>query len=397
MLQYPGGAVRSFCTKLGLLDPLGLPGNSIRTAKYTLLSFLPVNLFQQFTRVANMYFLFIAFLQLIPGLSPTSWVTTVGPLCFVLFINAIKEISDDLGRHRSDAQINNSCVTVLRGHEEVLSEWKHLQPGSQIPADLLFLSSSDSADLCYVETANLDGETNLKLKYCYRGTKIVASAVDARTVAASSWVECEKPNERLYVFEGAVVKADGTRDALDVANLLLRGCTLRNTDWVIGLVLFAGSDTKIFRNRVRAPRKVTQLEQNMNFLVGTMFLLQVFISVLCALGQNAFNTSRLAQMWYVTAPMVFPDLAPGGGAVLVQFLRFMILINQLIPISLYVTLELVKVMQCTLLTWDLHMYHQESGTPFLCRTTTLNEELGQVQYVLSDKTGWSVSGNPSSD
>lgn len=64
---------------------------------------------------------------------------------------------------------------------------------------------------------------------------------------------------RLYVFEGAVVKADGTRDALDVANLLLRGCTLRNTDWVIGLVLFAGSDTKIFRNRVRAPRKVRLL------------------------------------------------------------------------------------------------------------------------------------------
>ena len=84
---------------------------------------------------------------------------------------------------------------------------------------------------------------------------------------------------------------------------------------------------------------------------------------------------------------MFPDLPPGGGAVLVQFLRFMILINQLIPISLYVTLELVKVMQCTLLTWDLHMYHQDSGTPFLCRTTTLNEELGQVQYVLSDKTG----------
>lgn len=89
----------------------------------------------------------------------------------------------------------------------------------------------------------------------------------------------------------------------------------------------------------------------------------------------------------MSACRVFPDLAPGGGAVLVQFLRFMILINQLIPISLYVTLELVKVMQCTLLTWDLHMYHRASGTPFLCRTTTLNEELGQVQYVLSDKTG----------
>ena len=84
---------------------------------------------------------------------------------------------------------------------------------------------------------------------------------------------------------------------------------------------------------------------------------------------------------------IFPDLPPGGGAVFVQFLRFLILINQLIPISLYVTLELVKVIQCTLLSWDLNMYHKASDTPFLCRTTTLNEELGQVQYVLSDKTG----------
>lgn len=84
---------------------------------------------------------------------------------------------------------------------------------------------------------------------------------------------------------------------------------------------------------------------------------------------------------------LFPDLPPGGGAVFVQFLRFLILINQLIPISLYVTLELVKVIQCTLLSWDRNMYHKESDTPFLCRTTTLNEELGQVQYVLSDKTG----------
>jgi hypothetical protein len=74
--------------------------------------------------------------------------------------------------------------------------FKQVAAGCQIPADLLFLSSSDSADLCYVETANLDGETNLKLKYCYQGTRIVASAVDARTFAASSWVECEKPNER---------------------------------------------------------------------------------------------------------------------------------------------------------------------------------------------------------
>ena len=90
----------------------------------------------------------------------------------------------------------HSLCQAVPASKQAFHVFKQVAAGCQIPADLLFLSSSDSADLCYVETANLDGETNLKLKYCYRGTKIVASAVDARTFAASSWVECEKPNER---------------------------------------------------------------------------------------------------------------------------------------------------------------------------------------------------------
>ncbi len=65
-----------------------------------LFTFLPINLFEQFTRIANLYFLIIAILQLIPGLAPTSWFTTVCPLVIVLLINAIKEIADDYYRHR---------------------------------------------------------------------------------------------------------------------------------------------------------------------------------------------------------------------------------------------------------------------------------------------------------
>lgn len=64
------------------------------------ITFLPINLFEQFTRIANLYFLIIAILQLIPGLAPTSWFTTVCPLVIVLLINAIKEIADDYYRHR---------------------------------------------------------------------------------------------------------------------------------------------------------------------------------------------------------------------------------------------------------------------------------------------------------
>lgn len=87
--------------------------NEVSTAKYTLLTFLPVNLFEQFLRVANLYFLLMAILQLIPGLSPTSWFTTVAPLVFVLAVNAIKEGYDDVHRHRNDSQVNNRKVILL--------------------------------------------------------------------------------------------------------------------------------------------------------------------------------------------------------------------------------------------------------------------------------------------
>ncbi len=89
-MQVPGTPWQRALMQAGLVRKPGLKSNRVRTAKYTVVSFLPINLFQQFCRVANMYFLFIAALQLIPGLSPTSWVTTVGPLCFVLIINALK-------------------------------------------------------------------------------------------------------------------------------------------------------------------------------------------------------------------------------------------------------------------------------------------------------------------
>ncbi|KAK9820083.1 hypothetical protein WJX72_005942 [[Myrmecia] bisecta] len=380
---------------MGVLAPAGPTGNRIRTSKYTPLTFLPVNLFQQFARVANLYFLFIAVLQLIPGLSPTSWVTTVAPLVFVLVVNAVKEMYDDYYRHKSDDGVNCRSAHVLRVEGEVATQWRHLCVGdvvkvkrdAEMPADLVFLASSDVGNLCYVETANLDGETNLKLKYCYAATQHMNSAAALQAFAVSNVVQCEKPNEKLYVFEGSVQKSNGSKDPLDVANLLLRGCTLRNTDWVIGLVTFAGFDTKIFKNRTVAKPKVTQLEKNMNLLVVGMFLLQAAISVLCSIGNDVFLRRKDPTDYYLEDTKGWPELPPGFADLVIQFFRFMILLNQMIPISLYVTLEVVKVFQCLYLAWDRAMYHAESDTPFLCRTTTLNEELGQVEYILSDKTG----------
>ena len=175
--------------------------NDITTSHYTAYNFVPKNLWQQFQRVANVYFLLIGMLQLdvfFPGLSPTHWSTTIAPLAFVLSINAAKEAYDDYFRHRSDAAVNATpCVRILRPDDPndpqmgggkarrrsaatsspastVLEtiRWKDLRVGDlalvrnnqELPADVVCVQSSDPSGVGYVETANLDGETNLKAK-----------------------------------------------------------------------------------------------------------------------------------------------------------------------------------------------------------------------------------------
>eukprot|EP00210_Caulerpa_lentillifera_P009522 g9080.t2 len=378
------------------IEELKFPNNYVRTSRYTVCNFLFINLFEQFCRVANMYFLLIAVLQLVPGLSPTHWFTTVAPLIFVLTINAVKEIYDDYYRHKSDDEVNNRHVKkfVEKTGDEEFVKWRDLTVGSivrvcqneEIPADLVFLSSSDSDDLCYVETANLDGETNLKIKYCYSRTASCTSSEELISTLTNRHIECEVPNERLYQFDGSMVDNKQNREGLDVSNLLLRGCTLRKTEWIIGVVVFAGIDSKIQRNQSKGKRKVTQIERHMNILVILVFILQVLLSLIGAIGREVWLGNHKRD-YYLEQTNGWPDLGRGWLGGIVTTLRFIILLNQLIPISLYVTLEVVKVIQCLFLNWDRQMYHRDSDTPFVCRTTTLNEDLGQVQYVLSDKTG----------
>ncbi|KAG1664091.1 hypothetical protein FOA52_013275 [Chlamydomonas sp. UWO 241] len=370
--------------------------NEIKTAKYNVITFVPVNLFEQFARVANLYFLIIAVLQLIPGLTTTSWFTTVVPLAFVLIFNALKEINDDVRRHRSDREVNNRTVAVLReGGREVPTSWRDVvvgdlvkvTEGQEVPADLLLLSCSDPSGVCYAETANLDGETNLKTKFCYVPTAGMRTADELAPLAKGSYVTCEQPNARLYVFDGAFVDADGRQEPLTSDNLMLRGSTLSKSDWVLGAAVFTGAETKIMQNRTPSPRKITQLERHMNVLVAGLFAALFLVSCALAGGYQGWVATHPGE-WYLQNQDEWPYLGVGFAGWVVQVVRFMVMLSGFIPISLYVTLELVKLFQCALVfNTDLFMYHRESDTPFHCHTTNLNEDLGQVEYVLSDKTG----------
>ncbi|XP_060944669.1 phospholipid-transporting ATPase ID [Limanda limanda] len=364
--------------------------NAITTSKYNIFTFLPLNLFEQFGRLANTYFLFLLLLQLIPQISSLSWFTTAVPLMLVLSITAVKDASDDINRHKSDKQVNNRRVDVLIDGELRSERWMNVQVGDIIKlennqfvtADLLLLSSSEPLNLVYVETAELDGETNLKVKQALTVTGDLGDSVDA-LAGFNGEVCCEPPNNRLDKFKGTMTLS-GQGYSLDNDKVLLRGCTLRNTEWCFGLVIFGGPDTKLMQNSGKTTLKRTSIDHLMNVLVLSIFGFLAAMCTVMAIGNAIWEV----QEGFVFTP--FLPREPGINAALSSFLSFwsyVIVLNTVVPISLYVSVEIIRLGNSFYIDWDRKMYYPKSDTPAQARTTTLNEELGQIKYIFSDKTG----------
>ncbi|XP_041666253.1 phospholipid-transporting ATPase ID-like [Cheilinus undulatus] len=364
--------------------------NAIKTSKYNIVTFLPLNLFEQFRRLANAYFLFLMILQLFPQISSIAWYSTAVPLVLILSITAVKDANDDISRHKSDNQVNNRTVSVLIDGELKENKWKNVQVGDIIKlennqfvtADLLLLSSSEPLNLVYVDTAELDGETNLKVKQALTVTGEMGDFTEA-LAAFKGELRCEPPNNRLDKFRGTLTVHDQTY-ALDNDKMLLRGCTLRNTEWCFGLVIYGGPDTKLMQNSGKTIFKRTSLDVLMNVLVLCIF---GFLVTLCSIMSisNAIWEAREGSMFTVFLPH-----DPGVDVSLVIFRIFwsyVIVLNTFVPMSLYISVELFRLGNSFYIDWDRKMYYPKNDTPAKARTTTLSEELGQIKYIFSDKTG----------
>uniref|UniRef100_A0A668TKC9 Phospholipid-transporting ATPase n=1 Tax=Oreochromis aureus TaxID=47969 RepID=A0A668TKC9_OREAU len=362
--------------------------NRVSTAKYNVLTFLPRFLYSQFRRAANAFFLFIALLQQIPDVSPTGRWTTLVPLLFILVVAAVKEIIEDLVRLASNITLawaqsgplhgfGNVEITKIKG--VAVGEVVRAANGDHLPADLVILSSSEPQGMCYIETSNLDGETNLKIR---QGLQVTADIKEIDSLMRlSGRMECESPNRHLYEFVGNIRLDGHSTVPLGPDQILLRGAQLRNTQWIHGVVVYTGHDTKLMQNSTRPPLKLSNVERITNFQILVLFGCLLAISLVCSIGQTIWKGQYGNDAWYM-------DLNYGGAANFgLNFLTFIILFNNLIPISLLVTLEVIKFVQAFFINWDTDMLYEPTNTPAMARTSNLNEELGQVKYIFSDKTG----------
>uniref|UniRef100_A0A8C5U223 Phospholipid-transporting ATPase n=1 Tax=Malurus cyaneus samueli TaxID=2593467 RepID=A0A8C5U223_9PASS len=354
--------------------------NSIKTSKYNFFTFLPLNLFEQFQRIANAYFLFLLILQLIPQISSLAWFTTVVPLVLVLAVSGVKDAIDDFNRHKSDKHVNNRPVQVLINGMLKEQKWMNVQVGDIIKlennnfvtADLLLLSSSEPHSLTYIETADIDDNfLDQDFHFCFY-------------LLFTGEVRCEAPNNKLDKFTGTLTLR-GEKYALDNEKMLLRGCTIRNTEWCFGLVIYAGPDTKLMQNSGKTTFKRTSIDRLMNVLVLVIFAFLGLMCLILAIGNGIWEHDK-GYYFQVYLPWA-EGVNSASYSGFLMFWSYVIILNTVVPISLYVSVEIIRLGNSFYIDWDRKMYYPLNDTPAQARTTTLNEELGQIRYIFSDKTG----------
>ncbi len=346
-------------------------------------------------------------MQLIPAITNTYGIPIMfAPLSIIVVIDMIFAINEDVTRHRADAAANATPARRLNRDDENwrLCQWWELNVGDivllrnyeTVPADLIALGVHEQhapvySGCCYVETKSLDGETNLKVRSQIK--PLIGKMRTARHAASLvGEVIMEHPNKIIHQFTGTIkiTSARGCKPFVEPVgheNLLLRGTVVRNTKWVFGLVINTGHDTKVMMAMTKRVDKCSQLTDRITTEIKGIAILLVICCFVGALGGTIFNTiyNRNGEFWYLDE-----DLRTTKSLVklfVVQFFYLFLLLYGFIPISLYVTQNFVRFFQSMFMMQDLDMYHEETDTPARVRTMNLNEDLGQISHIFSDKTG----------
>ena len=296
-------------------------------------------------------------------------------------------------RSKLDSKANNTRVKVVRQGKLLKIRSKDIKVGDivkcenleRFPADLILISSSEPQGIACIETSNIDGESNLKIR---TSTAQTVHLIDEESISKfDAVVNFEPPNERIYNFDGNM-NIEEHFIPLDQSNILLRGAVLKNTCWIYGLVVYTGHETKIMKNSNQTPNKRTNMNRqtDVNYFFITIGL--VGLTFIGATFNMYYDTQVLPSHWYLNIPN---SVGIKKDWNLFEFfktlLRFLLILNTLVPISLSVTLEFIKLILAYLVSHDRELYDEHSNTEAVARSSNLMEELGQIQCILTDKTG----------
>ena len=479
--------------------------NTVINSRYTIANFLWMNLYEQFGRPLNAYFLLVVMLQFMSVIAPVNPLSTFLPLAFAFLLTAAKEGYDDYKRHQSDKAQNSRRIHVLRsyGHnsstnlgsivgraapsssssvsssnqsaEWVLVESKDLRVGDvirlvrndEIPADVVALSCpADANGTVYIRTDNMDGEIDLKPREVVPLTASAAATTSNSDAAASAaaaaallsasltqhtptsveasmasdggehhplvpssassqqkeggavgaavaspshspraaapaalfatdsdpfviatalqrfTIDVPPPTVAVDKFDARLLCGGVGTAALSHGHLLPQSCFLKNTASIVAMVVYTGKDTKAALNKSPTPIKWAQIDKDVSTYSKYIFIVQLILAAVCGIVGLALSAGVEQRHWYI-----MPPKGETGLAAVIYPLRFFLLTTVMIPISFKFVVDISKYFMAMAIEWDLCMWDGERGVGARVRNSSILEDLGQIEYVLSDKTG----------
>ena len=361
----------------------GQKGNEVRTTRYRWFTFLPMTLFEQYRSLTNVYYIIVLIISFLPQ-SPISYLFQLVPMIIILIVSMVKAGIEDLLKHNEDNKRNRAPVTVYRDGHFVKVKAQDIRVGeivkisedSMVPADLLFIGSSQEAGLCYYSETNLNGETAVKTMQTHPAFD-KQNAIEL--ISRNHFVaEVGEPDRILTKFDARLTNGNEVWP-ISINNILLSGCTTHFTENILGIALRTGHDTKIMKNVRKTPSKLTRFDKNLNIVLIIVFIFKIILCFICTFVGVHFDNGR-------EFPLM-KDLYPGYGTSFYEFFtQYFVLYSYLFPISLMVTIEIIRLFHKILISHDPELYDPEFGHA-IAHNSNVICQLGQITHILSDKTG----------
>ena len=379
--------------------------NRIKTSKYSLISFFPLALFYQFNSCFNLFFLFTAIITSIPSISTLTPMSAIMPFVVVLIISLIREAIEDFRKYQYDKKSNESLTISYKSPMFVSTKWSDVEVGAImkitkdeiLPCDVLVIKSSNENGFCYLETTNLDGESGLKPREALRASQMaIKEDKDIEKLfndTKETFIEVDKPSMDIYTVEGTMF-LNGNKNYFDIKNILLRGGRLKNVDFIYGVVIYTGKDTKLMKNINHSSLKYSNIDRKLNYIVVYILIICLVMCFVCTTVGGLFRRKyfpKYKEGDIKAEYMFYYDYKNDDENNALEIVRIFsanfITFNTLIPISIIIVMAVVKVVQALVMEFlDIEL-RKDKDDKVKSLSTTLQEEMGMVKYIFTDKTG----------
>jgi len=379
--------------------------NSIRTCQYTLLTFLPLAIFNQYKTAFNWFFLIYICIAVNPYLSDLAPIPEITPFVIVVSINLIKEAVEDYRKYSNDKKANNSKVIIFKDKKFHKEKCKNIRVGNiikiykeeLIPADVLIIKSSLKNGLCYMQTSNLDGENELKPRESLQVThqKIHNKINEINNIFDYKddhfFFEVSPPNKDIYDIKGTIFY-ENNKNYFSIKNVLLKGARLKNVDYVYGIVIYNGHDTKLMQNIGHSSMKMSNIDKKLNYIILIIFMFCILINIISSVIGIIWRKKNFPnyEKGEIKADYILyykEDNKKNFLEIIKIISNNFLIYDTFIPVSIIISSTFCKIVQTIYLQQFSPEYRLNPEDKIKCFSTGLIDELGTVKFIFSDKTG----------